>query len=72
MQPDDLGLSLHHRRGEAGASLAEEDAQSETPEWKLRERRGRDEDRRVEAEELGEKQPLFLPTPSFMAFAEEG
>jgi hypothetical protein len=34
----------------------------------------REEEKRVEAEELGaggEEQPLFLPTPSFMASAEE-
>jgi hypothetical protein len=52
----------------------EEDAQSEASEWELQERREREEERRVEAEELGaggEEQPLFLPTPSFMASAEE-
>jgi hypothetical protein len=40
----------------------------------LREWRERGEERRVEAEELGaggEEHPLFLPTPSFMASAEE-
>jgi len=43
-------------------------------EWERRERRReREEERRVEAEELGagEELPLFLPTPSFMASAEE-
>jgi hypothetical protein len=53
---------------------AEEDAQSEASEWELRERRESEEERRVEAEELGAgggEQPLFLPTPSFMASAEE-
>jgi hypothetical protein len=38
------------------------------------EREGRGEERRVEAEELGaggEELPLFLPTTSFMASAEE-
>jgi len=39
-------------------------------EWKLWEWRGREEERRVEAEELGEERPLFLPTPTFVAFAE--
>jgi len=50
---------------------AEEDAGSEASEWKRRER---EEERRVEAEELGRGRgelPLFLPTPSFMASADE-
>jgi len=50
---------------------AAEDAQSEASEW---ERRGREEERRVKAEDLGtegEEQPLFLPTPAFMASAGE-
>jgi hypothetical protein len=37
-------------------------------------RREREEERREEAEELGaekEERPLFFPTPSFMASAEE-
>ena len=62
--------------------LAEEDAESEEPEWELRERRERrerEEAREAEAEELGaagelgagEAIPLFLPTPSFMASADE-
>jgi hypothetical protein len=54
---------------------AEEDARSEASEWGLRERREREEERREEAEELGaggEELPLFLPTPSIMATAEEG
>jgi len=53
---------------------AEGDAGSEVPEWELRWRREREEERRAEAEEVngvGEEQPLFLPTPSFMATAEE-
>jgi ribonuclease HI len=52
---------------------AEEDAQSEVSEWELRERRERGEERRAEAEELGSEveQPLFFPTPSFMASMEE-
>jgi hypothetical protein len=52
---------------------AEEDAQSEVSEWGLRERREREEERRAEAEELGAEveEPLFLPTPAFMASAEE-
>ena len=50
-----------------------EDAQSETSEWELREREEREEERRVEADELGAEaeDPLFLPTPAFMASAEE-
>ena len=57
---------------------AEEDAGTEVSEWELRERRVREEERRAEAEELGaagewvmEELPLFLPTPSFMASADE-
>jgi predicted nucleotidyltransferase len=55
-------------------ALAEEDAaESETSEWELRERREREEERRAEAEELGAEveEPLFLPTPAFMASAGE-
>jgi hypothetical protein len=42
-------------------------------EWELRERREREEERRGEAEGLGAEveQPLFLPTPTFIASAEE-
>jgi len=48
-------------------------------EWELRDRRERQEEREAEAEELGavgevgagEELPLFLPTPPFMASAEE-
>jgi hypothetical protein len=52
----------------------EDGAQGEASEWGLRERREREEERRQEAEMLGtedEERPLFLPTPSFMASAEE-
>jgi hypothetical protein len=51
----------------------EEDAQSEASVWELREKRGREEERRAKAEELGAEveEPLFLPTPPFMASAEE-
>jgi hypothetical protein len=57
----------------APAPSDEEDAQSEASEWELRERRDREEERRMEAEELGAEveEPLFLPTPAFMAAAEE-
>ena len=55
------------RRTQLTIQPAEEDAWSEASEWELRERRGREEERRAEAEE----QPLFLPTPSFMAPADE-
>ena len=44
------------------------DAGSDVSEWELRERREREERR---TEELGEEEALFLPTPSFMASAEE-
>jgi hypothetical protein len=48
-------------------------------EWELRERREREEEREEATEALGaedevddgEEPPLFLPTPSFMASAEE-
>jgi len=59
---------------------AEEDsAGSETSEWELRERREREEEREAEAEALGaedggddwKEHRLFLPTPSFMASAED-
>jgi ribonuclease HI len=53
---------------------AEEDAQSEASEWERRERREREEERRVEAEELGaeaEELPLSFPTPDFMVAVEE-
>jgi len=53
---------------------AEEDVQGRASEWELREWREREEERRVEAEEAGAEgaeQPLFLPTPSFMASTEE-
>ena len=55
-------------------ALTEEDAQREASEWELWDRREREEERRQEAEgrDAGyEEQPLFLPTPSFMASAEE-
>ena len=52
---------------------AEEEAQSEVSEWELREREEREEERRADAERLGAEaeEPLFLPTPAFMASAEE-
>ena len=53
---------------------AEEDLLGEAQEWELQRREREVEGGGVEAEELGaggEEQPLFLPTPSFMAFAEE-
>ena len=47
---------------------AEEDVGSEVSEWKLQERKEREEERRVEAKEpgVGGESPLFLPTPDFM------
>ena len=55
------------------------DAGSDVSEWELRERREREGEREEEAAALGaedevdggEGPPLFLPTPSFMASAEE-
>jgi hypothetical protein len=47
---------------------AEEDAQREASEWGLRERNGREEERRLEAEELGaevQERLQFCSTPSF-------
>jgi hypothetical protein len=55
-------------------AAAEDDAQSEASEWELRERREKEEEMRHEVEGLGtedEERPLFLPTLSFMASAEE-
>jgi len=59
--------------------LEEKDAESQVSEWELREHREREEEREAEAEEpdatgelgAGEEMPLFLPTPPFMASAEE-
>jgi hypothetical protein len=50
-------------------SPVEDDAESEASERERRERREREEERRVEAGELGAEaeEPLFLPTPVFMA-----
>jgi len=58
-------------------SEEEMDTGSEASEWELRERRDREEEREAAAlgaeGELGggAEPPLFLPTPSFMASAEE-
>ena len=50
----------------------EADAGSEVSEWELRERWEREEERRVEAEaRRSGEEPLFLPTPPFMASAGE-
>jgi hypothetical protein len=69
-----FGLYIHHDVGRLVAAPAEEDVQSEASEWELRERREREEERRQGAEELGAggENPLFLPTSSFIASAEEG
>jgi hypothetical protein len=47
--------------------------QREVSEWELREPREREEERRVEAEQLGAgaEEPLFLRTPAFMVAAEQ-
>ena len=75
------GAELPHRNGcrKAAATFGGDGPGSQASEWELRERREREEEQEVEAEELGatgrlgavEKLPLFLPTPSFMASAEE-
>ena len=50
----------------------DEDAPSEASACALRERTEREEERRAEAEVRGAgEEPLFLPTPPFMASAEE-
>jgi len=63
------------RRVRRVPSLGEEDAGSEASVWELRERREREEKRRHEAEELDvgseEEIALFLPTPTFMASADD-
>ena len=59
--------------------LEKSDAGSQASEWELRDRREREEEREAEAAELGadgdlgagEELPLFLPTPPFMAPADE-
>jgi hypothetical protein len=51
----------------------ENNIESEVSDWELRKRREQEEVRRAEADELGAEveEPLFLPTPAFMASAEE-
>jgi hypothetical protein len=70
-----LSVSKPHdyKRRRVPAPAEEGDAESETSEWVLRERREREKKRRAEAEELGAEveEPLFLPTPAFMASAEK-
>ena len=59
--------------------VGEDGAGSQTSEWELRERREWEEEQEAGTEELGaargsdtwEILPLFLPTPSFMASADE-
>jgi len=59
--------------------LEKNDTGSQVSEWELRERREREEEWEAEAEERGaagelgarEELPLLLPTPPFMASAEE-
>jgi hypothetical protein len=55
-----------------GAPPPAEDAECETPEWECQDRREREEERRVEVEDLGAEveEPLILSTPAFMASAE--
>jgi hypothetical protein len=73
IQQGGTGLPLYHGRGEASTSPGWGGRAERGVEWELRERREREEERRVEAEELGVEveEPLFLPTPAFMASAEE-
>ena len=77
------GFPCFYGRGKAGAGgergrrRGSEVAGSDVSAWELRERREWEEERRAEElgaeEELGARDgpPLFLPTPSFMASAEE-
>jgi hypothetical protein len=72
------GLSRHHRGGRRAPDpvpVEEEDAKNELSEWEQWEWREREEERKQETEGLGaeveEERPLFLPTPSFMASADE-
>ena len=68
------GLPLATDVGKRVPGPAEEDAQSEASEWELREREEREEEWRLEAEEMGvevEERLQFFPTPSFMASGEE-
>jgi hypothetical protein len=53
--------------------LVENDTESSASEWELHEWREREEERRAETEKLGTDagEPLLLPTPAFMASAEE-
>jgi len=59
--------------GRLAPAPVEEDTQSETSEWEVRERRERQEEREAETERLGAEveEPLFLPTPAFLASVEE-
>jgi len=59
--------------GRLAPAPVEEDAQSEASEWEVRERREREEEREAETERLGAEveEHLFLPTPAFLASAEE-
>jgi hypothetical protein len=65
--------------GKIVPAVEEDGAGSEVSEWEFREGREREEERGAEAEALGaedegdagEELRLFLPTPSFMASAEE-
>jgi len=71
--------SSPQRMWEGWCHLWKDSAGSQTSEWELRERPEREEEQEAEAKELGaaggsgagEELPLFLPTPSFMASADE-
>ena len=77
VQSGGAGLPFVHGCSKASATWGRETRGSEALEWELRGSQERDEEREAEAEELGaevgtgEKLPLFLPTPSFMASADE-
>jgi hypothetical protein len=68
-----LGFLATTNVGRQVPTPAKEEAQSETSQWELRERREREEEKRAEGEQLGTEveEPLFLPTPSFMASVKE-
>jgi len=59
--------------GRLAPAPVEEDAQSEASEWEVRERREREQEKEAETERLSAEveEPLFLPTPAFLASAEE-
>jgi len=59
--------------GRLAPAPVEEDTQSEASEWEVWQSREREEDREAETERLGAEveKSLFLPTPAFLASAQE-